>query len=68
MIQQNAIFRKRTVNIPFTKEQDEAFSKMAASTGLKIQSYVQNLVISDLQKNGWILQSQEENYAQGASK
>lgn len=64
----NNTFSRATVGLKITSQENEALKTMLARTGLKKEGYVRNLVLADLKKNGWLPQSQEENYAQGASK
>ena len=60
--------RKRTLQIPFTDYEWERLDDYLFHSGYKKQAYVRRLIVTDLEKTGWLQQSQEENKAQGASK
>ncbi len=58
------IYKKRNMTVPFSDDEWESFDKAMFHYGFKKQAYVRNLVITDLQKKGWIPQNQVEKTAE----
>jgi hypothetical protein len=63
----NESFGKKTVGLPLTKREELAFDAMIKRTGKVKQVYVRNLVIADLEKEGWLPQNQEEKTGEAAA-
>lgn len=52
--------KKRTLQIPFTDAEWQRLNAFIFRMGFKKQNYIRNVILADLQKNGWLPQGQEE--------